>query len=214
MGIIIRMPLRHARASTNRPTSGRRAAISIMSEAETPAPHTVSVASKADHHSDGMLSRCHHLEICAAVAPFPISEAQASRVGQSSMIERNDFMPTTMGQSVPKSKVIVSGDCGLVAGHNVPMNNDDAAESEWRDGFQKRLIAAQGSRTNAVMAELLGISETRYSKYRGARKSMLPIRLLPKFCKICGISLDELIDGAKEPTKKAILKPAKRRVSA
>jgi transcriptional regulator with XRE-family HTH domain len=208
MGEVI--ALHHARASINTAASLRRPAIAVIASAVSPDERATTVARIGAHHSDGMLSRCHHLDICAGVAPLPMSEAQASRVAQSSMIARNDFMPTIMGQAVPKSKAIMSGDCGWSAGHNVPMREEDKAESEWRDGFQSRLIAAQGHRTNAVMAELLGISETRYSKYRGARKSMLPIRLLPKFCKICGITLEYLIEGGKEPAEKPVPKRVKR----
>lgn len=95
-------------------------------------------------------------------------------------------------------------------GHHVPMEQDDEdiAETVWREGFRKRIVAARGSRTQDVMAELLEINQSTYSKYEGSRKSQMPIRLLPRFCKICGITLEYLIEG-KEPATK--IAPRKRK---
>lgn len=196
MGKILKFP-RHTRASSRVTTGGRAAKLARVS-ASKPAALARSVPSRDCHHSAGMLSRCHHLLTCGAVAPPPISDAAASLVGQSSMTDRNDVsMLGNMGQFVPKSKAIVSRDYDDPIRHNVPVNEHDEnrAESAWREAFRQRLIAAQGARTNADMAELLGITATRYSKYRGSRKSLIPLRLLPTFCKICGISLESLIEG-------------------
>lgn len=73
--------------------------------------------------------------------------------------------------------------------------DETVAESAWREAFRDRLRAAQGARTQETMAELLGISRDAYSKYVGGRKSMMPVRLLPRFAKICGVDLLELIEG-------------------
>lgn len=82
--------------------------------------------------------------------------------------------------------------------------DEDLAESQWREEFRQRIIAARGKRTQAVMAELLGILTNTYGKYEApGRKSMMPVRLLPRFAKICGITLEELIEGPKEPAAKA-----------
>jgi hypothetical protein len=206
MGIVIRLPLRHARASAT-----SRAAKAVKISAVTPAPTARSVPSTADHHSAGRRSRCHHLD--TAVAGAPVSAAKASREGQSSMIDRkeaNSVMPMLLGQLVPKRKAIVSADCAQLSGHTVLMEEEDEkqAESQWREEFRQRLITARGSRTQAVMAELLGIRTNTYGKYEGGRKSMMPVRLLPRFAKICGISLEELIEGPKDSAAKAIPKPA------
>jgi hypothetical protein len=207
MGIVIRLPQRHARASTT-----SRAAKAVKISAVTPALTARSVPSTADHHSAGSLSRCHHLE--TAVAGAPVSAAMASRDGQSSMMDRNEansVMPKHLGQSVLKRKAIVSADCVHLSGHTVRMAHDDEdlAESQWREEFRQRIIAARGNRTQAVMAELLGILTNTYGKYEApGRKSVMPVRLLPRFAKICGISLEDLIEGPKESASKQPAKPA------
>jgi transcriptional regulator with XRE-family HTH domain len=90
--------------------------------------------------------------------------------------------------------------------------DDQEAESAWREGFRQRIIAARGIRTQETMAELLGIKTNTYGKYEGGRKSMMPTRLLPKFAKICGVDLVELIEGPKKakPHAKAELIRKKR----
>jgi hypothetical protein len=125
--------------------------------------------------------------------------------------EVNSVMEMVLGQSVPKRKAIVSADCAQLPGHTVLMTNDDEdlAESQWREEFRQRIIAARGNRTQAVMAELLGILTNTYSKYEApGRKSVMPVRLLPRFAKICGISLEELIEGPRESGAKSIARPA------
>jgi transcriptional regulator with XRE-family HTH domain len=91
------------------------------------------------------------------------------------------------------------------------MQDDDEkiAESKWREEFRQRLIEARGPRTQAVMAHLLGIRTNTYGKYEGGRKSMMPVRLLPRFAQICGKDLVELIEGPrkeKAPAKPKIVK--------
>jgi hypothetical protein len=163
----------------------------------------VSVARTADHHSAGSLSRCHHLE--TAVAGAPVSAAMASREGHSSMMERNEVnsvMAKLLGQPVPKIKAIVSDDCGKGIGHNVLMEDEDdkLAESLWREQFRLRLIAARGNRSQLVMAELLDVKPNTYSKYEApSRASMMSVRKLPLFAKICGVELEELITGKPRP---------------
>jgi transcriptional regulator with XRE-family HTH domain len=81
--------------------------------------------------------------------------------------------------------------------------DDREAESAWREGFRMRIIAARGARTQETMAELLGIKTNTYGKYEGGRKSVMPVRLLPKFAKICGVDLVELIEGPKKAKPQA-----------
>lgn len=142
----------------------------------------------------------------------------ASSVSQSSMIEAKDFksgMPGSMGPAVPKSKPIVSHDYIGLPGHNVPMTEDDEdiAESAWREAFRLRIRAIQGDRSADDMADLLGITRTRYSKYVGGRASAVPTRLLPKLAKIGAVSLEWLIDGPKKaaPANPAAAKGKRKR---
>lgn len=89
------------------------------------------------------------------------------------------------------------------------------AESEWREGFRARIRHAQGGRTQETMAKLLGITREAYSKYVGGRKSVMPPRLLPKFCAICDVTLDWLIEGdTKGIPQKKPAPPEKRRKRA
>ena len=208
MGMIVRFPRRHVRDS-----AGTRAASRVNVSEVTPADIAFSVASTADHHSAGILSRCHHLETATAVASGSEarkSAAMPSREGQRSMIDWKDgkwVIPTLLGQSVPKSKAIVSADGKRALGHNVRMDDEDEklAESQWREEFRQRLVAARGPRTQAVMAHLLGLRTNTYGKYEGGRKSMMPVRLLPRFADICGVDLVELIQGPRQ--EKAPAKP-------
>lgn len=175
-----------------------RAAKRAKRTASTPADRAGSVDKTADHQSAGMLLRLNHLMTDQLLAPT--SAAMASREGQSSMIERNDLMsdmPDILGQSVPKIKAVVSHDLILRRGQNVPMAQDDEdiAESLWREGFRARLKEVRGERTQDDMADLLGISRDAYSKYEGKRASAVPTRLLPKIAKIGAVSLEWLITG-------------------
>ena len=207
MGIVIRWPRSHARAS-----AVSRAANIVKISAVTPAPIARSVLSTADHHSAGMLLRCDHFSTAEVGAPT--STPMARHEGHRSIMDWKEgkwVMPTSLGQSVPKSKAIVSTDCAQPLGHNVLMADKDneLAESQWREEFRLRIIAARGNRTQAVMADLLGLLTNTYGKYEApGRKSMMPVRLLPRFAKICGIDLVELIEGPKESAAKSTAKPS------
>jgi hypothetical protein len=206
---VIRFPARrHARASS-------RAAKRVSKSAVTPADLALSVDKTADHHSGGIRFLADHLRTATWLAPT--SEAMTSNVSQSSMMEANEFksdMPCIMGPAVPKNKSIVSHDSISHLGQPVLMDQDDEdiAESAWREEFRERLRKAQGNRTQQVMADLLGISRERYSKYVGGRKSMMPTRLLPRFAMICDVDLLELIEGPRKE-KKAVEKPPQRQRS-
>jgi hypothetical protein len=210
---IIRFPgeHRHARAS-----AGSRAANRAKSSAVTPCDRATSVEITADHHSAGMLSLLNHL--ITAQFPAPTSAAMPSREGQRSMISLNEAksdMTENMGQAVPKIKAMVSHDYSSEPGHLVPNMQDDEkiAETVWREQFRQRVRAAQGSRTQQDMADLLGISRDSYAKYVGGRGSVMPVRLLPKFAKICGVDLLDLIEGSKavkQPATRSFAKPKRK----
>lgn len=207
MGTVVRFPRRrHVRNS-----AGSRAANAVKSSAVTPFSEAFGVASSADHHSEGILSRLSHLR--TAQEPAPTSAAISSREGHKSMIERNEVksdMTESMGQSVPKIKAIVSHDYMPVLGHSVPMSQDDEniAETAWREAFCERLREVQGKRTQDQMATVLGISRDNWNKYIN-RGSAVPIRLLPKIAAVGAKSLEWLIGGDKQP--KPASKPAPNR---
>lgn len=93
------------------------------------------------------------------------------------------------------------------------MKTDDEklAETKWREELRMRLKQARGPRTQQDVADFLGISQTRYSKYESSRASMMPTRLLPRFCKLCGVDLYWLIEGPKAAAAKTV--PRKRRIA-
>jgi hypothetical protein len=193
MGIIV--ALRHA-------TSRSRAANSASFSAVTPADCAGAVARIADHHSGGTRPRCHHLE--TVEAPTPSSVASFSRLGHSSMIERNDVisdMRAIMGPSVPKCKPVLSRDLHGALGHNVLMHED-----EWRQLFRQRITEARKPRTQQDMAELLKIDRDTYKQYEAKRASIMPPWLFRQFCKITGKSLEwflgEIVEVKAKPRKK------------
>jgi hypothetical protein len=194
MGTLHRFPGRHVCAATF-----SRAASWAKRSDVTPAALAFSVERTPTHHSEGILSRFHHL--ITAQLPAPTSEAIASRESQSSMMERNESkldMSQLMGPIVPKIKAIMSHDRNLSLGHSVLMEDDveKIAESAWRQAFCLRLKEVQGDRSQEDMADLLGISRDNWNKYVN-RGSAVPERLLPKIAKIGARPLEWLIEGPK-----------------
>jgi CO/xanthine dehydrogenase Mo-binding subunit len=121
-----------------------------------------------------------------------------------------------MGQIVPKLKAHLSHDLINSMGQCVAMADDveDIAESQWRDAFRARVREAQGDRKDKDMAKLLGITPERYRKYVGGgagRKTVIPVRLLTRFCLITDRPLQWLIDGPEEQIKQQ--KPRKTQPS-
>lgn len=209
MATVIRFPRRRRHVGV--PAASRDAKRIIRSEV-MPADLAFSVDKIRSHHSEGILSRFHHL--ITAQLPAPTSAAIASREPQRSMIERNESksgMSDSMGLFVPKIKAIMSHDYVEVSGHYVPMAQDDdeIAESAWREAFRARLKHIRGKRTQEDMADLLCISRDTYSKYEGARASAVPTRLLPKIAKIGAVTLEWLIEGEKSIKAEQPAKPAK-----
>ena len=92
-------------------------------------------------------------------------------------------------------------------GQCIPLADDveDIAESQWRDAFRARVREAQGDRKDKDMAKLLGITPERYRKYvsgGAGRKTVIPVRLLTRFCLITDRPLEWLIDGPEEQFSK------------
>lgn len=133
-----------------------------------------------------MRSRCHHFRTAAGGAP--ISDAIASREGQSSITERNDLcvMDGNIGQIVLTCKPKVSHDSSKTLAHDCPMA-DDTAKSAYKARFIARVRWARAARsmTQAEMAELLGIKQDKYKQYE--TRSYLPHDLVPRFILAAGI---------------------------
>src|SRR5688572_9885479 len=126
MGTVFRFPRQHVHARASKAVS--RAANAVNLSAVTPFNAAFSVARREDHHSAGMLSRCHHLVTTDAGAPTSAASAarapQASFGPQSSITARKELisvMGETIGQSVLKRKDFLSLDRRHALGHNVRM---------------------------------------------------------------------------------------------
>jgi hypothetical protein len=199
MGDIVRFPRvsSHARASS---LEARRVSRSDVS----PAVLASSVDRITDHHSDGILSRCHHFETAGARPPIP--RAIASREGQSSMMLRNDCgesaMPHEIRQSVLENKDNVSGDADIPQGHTVLMKKAQPPASLFKDHFTARVAFARhkAGYTQVTMAEALGFGDAddpsaqgKYHKYE--KRSLMPHHLIPQFCALCDVTVGWLYSG-------------------
>lgn len=189
MGIVIDLARRrHERAS-----AVSRAAINVRVSALISDARPVSRI--ADHHSAGMLSRCHHLEMAEDRAPM--SEAIASREGQSSITERKEsicFIPDVLGHYVLKHKANLSLDAELSLGHTVRMAEHDE-ESQFKQEFIARVKAARASLgwKQWQMAEALGMPQDKYKQYEV--RSYLPHHLIGRFCLVTRVDPEWLMTG-------------------
>lgn len=202
MSDLLRFPTkRHhdARASENSTGTGRATSAIILS-AVRPSSCATLVPRTADHHSSGMRSRCHHFDTAPAEAPAgapPRSAAMPSRVGQSSMIDRNEVcsaIPSLLRQSVLDCKAIVSHDCEQPLRHNVPMA-EGIPSSEFQANFIGRVKAAREARygSQEEICEVLAMKQPTYGKYES--RSLMPHSLIPRFLLACGVSYEWLFSG-------------------
>ena len=194
----------HARASAREIIAAlSRAASIIRMSAVNPACDPVGELTIGAHHSEGMASRCHHLLTELGLAPT--SAAMASREGQSSITERNEFMTPSLGQSVLKSKANLSLDA---KGRNVLQSGMGSRppSAVFKEAFTDRVKAAREAtgRTQQQMADALGIAQDRYKQYEG--RTLMPHELIPLFCNICQIDVAYLFTGrritAAQPKRK------------
>ena len=199
MGSVVQWPPRHGRASmTPVSTATGRAAKAAKSSAVKPADLEGSVARIEDHHSAGMLSRCHHLD--TADAPAPMDSAMPSREGQSSITERKEFrsdMGSLLGQSVLNCKADLSCDLSDGVGHNVPMA-DRLSETEEKLAFIRRVRLARESkfRTQRPVYEFLGVPQDQYKHWETSRE--MPRKHIPKFCVLTETDPEWLLTGEGE----------------
>ena len=165
----------------------------------TPADEATLVAKITDHHSAGMLLRCHHLETVRESAP--ISAANASLVSQSSITERNDNksgMAKELRQSVLNRKANLAADNGKDSRHYVFMSAAKAPPSLFKRQFIARTAIARerAGKSQEQMAAELGISQGTYHKYES--RSPLPHHLIVSFCTLCKITPEWLYTAAVE----------------
>lgn len=141
------------------------------------------------------MSRCHHFD--TVEAPAPMSDAIASRDGQSSIMDRNvvsSVMSISLGHTVLKSKANVSH--ALDHGR---WNNPDMAErlteTEEKAAFILRVKKAREARfdTQNPMCTILGIAQGTYKQYE--TRTPLPHRYIPKFIAATGVSYVWLLTG-------------------
>lgn len=158
------------------------------------------VESSAAQYSAGMLSLCHHLETCVAVAPGS-SDAKASRdLPHNSIIARNEvksIMSPILGQLVLKGKANSSLDCEMPLGHNVPMASKAKKPlSEYELGFLARTFMAR-QQTHMTQDEfagkLGGLSQDTYKQYEV--RGPLPHHLIDPFLNLTGVTWEYLFTG-------------------
>jgi ribosome-binding protein aMBF1 (putative translation factor) len=190
MGSVLQFPRAHAQ------TLGiSRAANSVSLSDVTPASRARSVDKIADHLSEGMLSRCHHLETAEERAA--ISEASASLEGQSSITDRKDrisVMPRLLGPFVLKRKDNLALDGKKFLGHNVRMAESDA-EQQFKQEFIERVAAARVAtgKKQWQVAELLNVPQDHYKHWEKGR--LMPHHLIGRFCLVTNVDPVWLMTG-------------------
>jgi ribosome-binding protein aMBF1 (putative translation factor) len=186
MGSVIALPGCHAAIS--------RAAKLAKSSAVTPLDRASSVPITDAHHSAGMALLCHHFETADGLAPM--SAASASRVGQSSMTSRNEFMPDVLGQSVLNCKANPSCDA---TGRSVLQSGMGKSQpsSEFKRAFTAAIKAAREAKglTQEQVAGLLGLKQDHYKQYEG--RTLMPHELIPIFCDATGADITRLFKVAR-----------------
>lgn len=196
----------------HRASAVSRAANSINKSAVTPASRVVLVASTADHHSAGMLSRLRHFETVEYVAPM--SHTAASTEGHKSITALNEVgfaIATCLGQSGLKSKANVADDEDKILVKN-PGMADRMSETEEKLAFIRRVRLARMARfdTQKPICTILGIEQDVYKHYE--KRSVLPHRFIPKFIAATGVDYDWLLAGeGKGPAVENIPKHVPRR---
>lgn len=105
--------------------------------------------------------------------------------------------PVTMGQIVPIGKDNLSRDSGLIVLHSHAMTTW-LDESEFNEALCRRVRELRGARTQAAMAQELGLPLERYKKYE--TRSPLPAYLVPRLAEASGQSITYVISGSDAQT--------------
>ena len=198
-------PRRHGRASRVSTRAGARAASAVIIEAVVPAWRATAVANTADHHSAGILSRCHHLLTAEALAPM--SEAMASFEDQRSITARNEVgsnIESCLGQIVLECKDNSSHDCELPTIDTCDMAKPKVA-TEFIEGFQARTAQARDAtgRSQTKMANLLSTDQGTYKNWESRDGSVMPHEYIVLFCELCSVSIHWLFTNEGEGPKRA-----------
>jgi hypothetical protein len=196
----------HARALT-----GARAAKAARFSAVRRENEAVLVLKIADHHSEGMRSRCHHLR--TAVIGAPMSDANASCEAHSKITERKESVlriDTSLGHIVLNDKADVSRDCATPLGDNHHMASK-LTEKEERQAFIARTKLAREARykTQNPMLEILDLDQGTYKQYE--TRTPLPHRFIPKFCAATGVEIGWLLTGRGQGPVQMPMQEAPRR---
>jgi hypothetical protein len=174
---------------------GRAAKSAKRSAVNEEAPAATVVCNIADHHSDGIRSRCHHFR--TAVKGAPMSAANASCEDQSETTDRKDTisdMDGTLGQKVLESKANVSRDKNEAFGE-YPRMGRKVSETEEKAAFIQRTKLARIARfkSQTPICTILDLEQGTYKQYE--TRTYLPHRYIPKFCAATGVDIEWLLTG-------------------
>ena len=218
--MLVAFPARHGRASASSVAKRReRASSCAKTSGVTPEAAATPVLQMWTHHSDGILSRRHHLLTASAPGDGPtaaMSSDMALRVDQSSMMERKvgAVMPTFIGHPGLNCKANVSHDYGAGLAES-SIVAERLTETEEKLAFIRRTRMAREARfpNQAPILTILGITQGSYKHYE--KRTPLPHRFIPKFCAACGVTMEWLLTGeGKGPEVADIPRSVPKRTSA
>jgi hypothetical protein len=211
MGIVVRLPARHVRASTKATLrTGLRACRSASLSSETPLiPRLLAERTSGAQNSAGMRLRSNHLATVHKLAP--VSAIIVARDGQSSSNDRGvSVMNPDLGQTVLPVKAKKSYDIENVIRQSLGMA-DRMSETEEKLAFIGRVRAARMARfdTQKPMLTILGLDQGTYKQYE--KRTPLPWRFIPKFCAATGVEIEWLLTGeGRGPAVEPLPSPRKR----
>jgi len=222
MGRVI-YPRRWHPGRRRRHATRSRDASSVNTSAVTPALRATEVLKIPHHQSGGMKSRWCHFETADDFAPSAF--ASASRVAQSSMMDRKDvmasnhFVPANLGPAVLKRKrIFISYDATIEAwaiGQNVldgTRINDvpsgvararpkTTPNGDYKAAFMSRVKERRLKleMTQQQMADLLGMRQDRYKIYE--TRTVMPAEIIALFCDRTDTRSDWLIGTVRRATQ-------------
>lgn len=179
-------------------SASSRAANEASTSAVNPTSAARFVARTDTHHSAGILSRCHHLEMADGLAP--VSSAIPSREVQRSITFLNEVicaMPIRLGHFVLRRKANLSLDGKKSLGHTVRMAENET-EAQYKQQFMQRVKEARVALgwKQWEMAEALGMPQDKYKTYEV--RTYLPHHLIGRFCLITRVDPEWLVTGRGE----------------
>lgn len=223
MGVIIEWP-RHARASASADRSGAGLACinAKTSKVTSSKPRRAAITTKGAQYSPPIRPRCAHLLIAVAEMSSPSarkSSDMTSSEGHFSTTARGvSNMPDTLGPFVLNVKANTSYDFERDFSQ-ISRMAERMTESEEEAAFIGRVRAARMARfpKQRPLYELLRIDQGTWKQYE--KRTPLPRRYIPDFCRATGVSMEWLLTGEGEgpvtlafpaPRKKAQERPRRR----